>query len=120
MNNVMNVKGQYVLPSVMVENCIDPFTPLTADLMRMMLPGVEIIGGWPYVNLKYFLPILPLKLSESATICWLNPIPPTVKNRWCKLVLNLKRKFVRLTREATSSHLLKLLLDRTTKFVNEL
>jgi len=31
----------------------------------MLLPGTEIIRGWAYVNLKYFLPILPFKLSEE-------------------------------------------------------
>ncbi len=65
MKDFMNVRGQYVLPSVMVENCTDPLTPLTADLLEMLLPGTVSIRGWLYVNLKYILPFLPFKLSEE-------------------------------------------------------
>ncbi len=88
------VKGKYVLFKSVIENFTEPFTPLTADLMKMaLIPSVQFIRGWLYINLKHVRPFLPYKLSdeELADLLYMSygTRPPPMKISLFRLPVSL-------------------------------
>lgn len=62
-----DVKGKYVMFKPLVENFTDPFTPLSENLLMLMMPpGIRSIRGWAYVDVEALLRLLPFKVSAPA------------------------------------------------------
>ncbi|MBW1799864.1 MAG: hypothetical protein JRJ85_03960 [Deltaproteobacteria bacterium] len=88
------VKGKYVLFKSLIENFTEPLTPLTSDLMEIVLiPSVRFIRGWLYTNLKHVRPFLPYKLSDEqlADLLYMSygTQPPSMKISFLWLPVSL-------------------------------
>jgi hypothetical protein len=59
-------RGKWVLFKAVAENFTDPLTPLTADLLSVLVgPGLRFIGGRLYMNLRVFSPLVPFRMPEE-------------------------------------------------------
>ncbi|MCP4683215.1 MAG: hypothetical protein GY864_12850, partial [Desulfobacterales bacterium] len=60
-------KGKYVLFKPIRENFTDPILPLTDDLLTGLLPpGVRLVKGYCYIDIRVLKPFLPFTISDEA------------------------------------------------------
>ncbi|MBD3306575.1 hypothetical protein GF339_09190, partial [candidate division KSB3 bacterium] len=60
-----DLDGQYILYHPVTAHMSDPLTPLTADLLTLILPpGFHLIRGWIYYDLRSSRLLLPFKMTD--------------------------------------------------------
>ncbi len=60
-------KGKYVLFKPIRENFTDSLLPLTGDLLSGMLPpGVRLVKGYCYIDIRVLKPFLPFDISSQG------------------------------------------------------
>jgi pyruvate,water dikinase len=82
------VEGQYVLFKAVAENFTGPFYPLSADIFLGSFPGMAMINGRIYVNMKFLKPLFPFRFSdqEIANLAYLsNDSTIEYKIAWSKV-----------------------------------
>ena len=103
------IKGRWILFKPTAENFSEPFTPMTVDLLRRVVPpfGLMVQGRF-YISADLMERLLPWKLEDEslADLLLMRGQPPEARLDWRRVMLMIGTLSARLPgrRRALASH----------------